>query len=89
MADKTHVEILKAGVAGWNRWRAANPELVLGEHYYMTEAYMDRHQYDLVPRNDLRVPEAKIGDYEAGTLEDWVKGDYKTVRPDGPRRKFP
>jgi len=22
-------------------------------------------------------------------LEDWIKGDYKTVRPDGPRRKFP
>jgi len=22
-------------------------------------------------------------------LEGWIKGDYKTVRPDGPQRKFP
>ncbi len=52
----------------------ANPEVVLGEGFYMTEEYIDRHQYDLIPRNDLGVPGATLEDYVRGPLEDWTDG---------------
>jgi uncharacterized protein YjbI with pentapeptide repeats len=47
MADKEHVERLLSGVAVWNEWRAANPEIVPK----LTEADLSRGRLD---KADLR-----------------------------------
>jgi len=47
MADKEHVDRLLSGVAAWNEWRAANPEIVPK----LTEANLFRGRLD---KADLR-----------------------------------
>ena len=62
-------------VGEWNFYRnASDPGTVLGENFYMSEEFAERHMYDFVPRNDLRVTGATAQDYVAGTLEDWIEG---------------
>lgn len=62
-------------VGEWNfNINRANPALVLGENFYMTEHMIERHMYDLVPRNDLSVPGATQDDYTAGPLENFTDG---------------
>jgi hypothetical protein len=71
-------------VGEWNFCKStARPDLVLGENYFMTAGWLERHMYDLVPRNDLDVPGAKPDDYVKGTLEDWTDG---ALRFDGKTR---
>jgi concanavalin A-like lectin/glucanase superfamily protein len=62
-------------VGEWNFIQhKANPQVVLGENFYMTDDWIERHMYDLVPRNDLRVPGATAESYVNGDLEDWAAG---------------
>ena len=66
---------LYAMAGEWNfQVNPANPELVLGEGFHMTEDWVDRHMYDLVPRNDLRAPGATAASFTNGPLEDWTHG---------------
>jgi hypothetical protein len=66
---------LTAMVGEWNFYQNNNnPEEVMGENFYMTEEYLERHMYDLVPRNSLKAPGATLEDYVEGDLEDWTKG---------------
>ncbi len=64
------------GMAGeWNFYlHPADPAVVLGEGFYMTEEYVERHMYSNIPRMNLEVPGATEQDYVRGPLEDWVKG---------------
>ncbi len=64
------------GVAGeWHfGYHPANPEVVLGRGFYMTEEYVERHMYSKVPRQNLEVPGATGDDYVEGPLEDWLPG---------------
>jgi hypothetical protein len=60
-------------VAEWDFSRnQANPEVVTGLNFNMTEEYFTRVQYYDVPWNNLAVPGAKAGDYATGVLEDWT-----------------
>lgn len=66
---------LSGTVGEWNFIRmASSPETVAGENFFMTDEWIERHMYDLVPRNDLQVPGADADDYIAGPLEDWADG---------------
>jgi hypothetical protein len=66
---------LYAMVGEWNFYRNHNdPTEVIGENFYMTPAYLERHMYDLVPRNALTVPGATLDTYVDGDLEDWTAG---------------
>ncbi len=62
------------GVVGeWQFRRAeAHPADVLDEHWYMTEAYVERGMYHLLPRYDLTAHGVTADDYVDGPLEDWV-----------------
>ena len=62
-------------VGEWNFYRGtANPQVVLGEGYYMTDEYLNRDMYYFIPRNDLIVSNCTGKDYVAGPLEDWIEG---------------
>ncbi|MGF1452108.1 MAG: LamG domain-containing protein, partial [Opitutales bacterium] len=62
-------------VSEWNFiHHPGNENLVLGEHFYMDEAFRHRHMYEDVPRNDLAVHGATADSYVDGELEDWQKG---------------
>jgi hypothetical protein len=52
----------------------AEPQVVIGENFHMTDEYVERHMYFDIPRNDLHVPGATAGDYVPGLLEDWTDG---------------
>ncbi len=73
------------GVVGeWNFYRNPTiPDVVLGEGFYMTEEYMHRAMYYLIPRMDLQVAGATVDDYVEGPLEDWTSG---ALRFDGKSR---
>ncbi|MFO8006967.1 MAG: LamG-like jellyroll fold domain-containing protein, partial [Candidatus Brocadiia bacterium] len=64
------------GVVGeWHfGYHPANPEVVLGRSFYMTEEYLERHMYSDIPRQNLQVPDATADDYVEGPLEDWLRG---------------
>jgi hypothetical protein len=75
---------LAAAVGEWNFYRSdANPEVVLGEHFYMQEEHMQRGMYYFIPRNDLTVNQCTPKDYVSGPLEDWIDG---ALRFDGQSR---
>jgi hypothetical protein len=62
-------------VGEWNFYKSAsNPQVVLGEGFYMTDEYLDRGMYYFIPRNDLTVSACSAEDYVAGPLEDWIEG---------------
>ena len=62
-------------VGEWNFFKsAANPQVVLGEGFYMTDEYLGREMYYFIPRNDLTVNACMAQDYVAGPLEDWIEG---------------
>ena len=62
-------------VGEWNFYHhPADPGVVLGENFYMTEEFVERHMYSNVPRQNLEVPGASGEDYVEGDLEDWVEG---------------
>jgi hypothetical protein len=64
---------LYATVGEWDfRRNVANPQIVLGENFYMTDEFVERTTYDLVPRNDLAVQGATAESYVRGPLEDWT-----------------
>ena len=52
----------------------ANPTIVLGENFFMSDEYVERGMYVEIPRNDLSVPGAKAEDFGKGSLEDWTDG---------------
>lgn len=63
---------LYATVGEWNfRPFPANVQTILGENFFMTDEYIDRHKYYLIPQNNLLVPEASLEWFESGPLEDW------------------
>ena len=61
----------------------ADPQLVLGESFFMSDEYVVRDMYYEIPRNDLQIPGATAEDYIAGELEDWTDG---ALRFDGKTR---
>ncbi|MFW6303715.1 MAG: LamG domain-containing protein, partial [Candidatus Sumerlaeota bacterium] len=64
-----------AMVGEWNFYRSdSNPELVLGEHFYMQPELRGRGMYYNVPRNDLTINQATADAYISGPLEDWIDG---------------
>ncbi|MGD0093654.1 MAG: LamG-like jellyroll fold domain-containing protein, partial [Planctomycetota bacterium] len=66
---------LARNVGEWNFYKGtSNPQVVLGEGYYMTDEYLDRDMYYFIPRNDLIVSNCTAADYVAGPLEDWIEG---------------
>jgi hypothetical protein len=70
-------------VGEWNFFKStANPQVVLGEGFYMTDEYLSRDMYYFIPRNDLTVSACTAEDYVAGPLEDWIEG---ALRFDGRR----
>ncbi len=50
-----------------------DPQVILGEHFYMTDEYVHRNMYYEVPRGDLIAPGATAATYVPGPLTDWVK----------------
>jgi hypothetical protein len=46
----------------------------MGENFYMTDEYVERHMYYYIPPNDLEAPGATAEDYVQGELEDWCDG---------------
>ncbi len=68
-------------VGEWNFVRNNDdPSLVIDEHWYMTEAYLDRSTYQTAPRYHLQGTGIGADDYVAGALEDWAPG---ALRLDG------
>ena len=66
---------LARNVGEWNFFKSAsNPQVVLGEGFFMTDEYTDRGMYYFIPRNDLSVSDCSAKDYVAGPLEDWIEG---------------
>ncbi len=66
---------LARNVGEWNFYKSeSNPQVVLGEGFYMTDEYVDRAMYYFIPRNDLTVSTCSAKDYVAGPLEDWIEG---------------
>ena len=66
---------LYATVGEWHFWRNnADPSLVVGHNFYMTDEYITRQQYYDVPRNDLRAEGVSPDSYVEGPLEDWTEG---------------
>jgi hypothetical protein len=52
----------------------ADPSMVVGENFYMTDEYVHRKMYYDIPRNDLTARGVEVGDYVRGPLEDWTQG---------------
>ncbi|NLF40237.1 LamG domain-containing protein, partial [bacterium] len=52
----------------------ADPTVVLGENFFMSDEYVTREMYYEIPRNDLTAVGAKAEDYVKGALEDWTDG---------------
>ncbi len=64
------------GVVGeWHFYRyPADPSVVVGENFYMTDEYVHRKMYYDIPRNDLTAHGVQADHYTAGPLEDWTDG---------------
>ncbi len=64
------------GVVGeWHFYKhPADPSQILGEHWYMTDEYVDRGMYRFIPRHDLTAHNVGADDFVAGPLEDWTQG---------------
>ncbi|MFO7956204.1 MAG: laminin G domain-containing protein [Candidatus Brocadiia bacterium] len=72
---------LYGAVGEWNFVRNnADPAVVIDEHWYMTEACVDRSTYQTCPRYHLRGTGISADDYVTGALEDWTPG---ALRLDG------
>lgn len=52
----------------------ADPKIIMGGNFFMSDEYVERMMYDEIPRNDLSVPGATADDYASGALEDWTDG---------------
>ncbi len=50
-----------------------NPELIMGQNFYMSDEYISRKMYYDIPRNDLEVPGANEKMFTVGALEDWTE----------------
>ncbi len=62
-------------VGEWNFYQSQNnPQVVLGEHFFMQDEHIERSMYYFIPRNDLTVSQATPADYVSGPLEDWIRG---------------
>ncbi len=51
-----------------------DPAVVLDEHWYQTDYYVDRSMYRQTPRYPLRAANVDADDYMRGPLEDWTDG---------------
>ncbi len=49
-----------------------DPELIMGQNFYMSPEYISRKMYYDIPRNDLEVPGAGLNDFSRGILENWT-----------------
>ncbi len=66
---------LYATVGEWNFCRhPADPGLVIGENFYMTDEYLSRNMYGEVPWNNLTIHGAASESHQEGPLEDWTEG---------------
>ena len=66
---------LYATVGEWNFYKhPADPGIVVGENFYMTDEYIGRTMYHEVPWNDLTTQSVTLESYAAGPLEDWTEG---------------
>jgi len=62
-------------VGEWDFYKnRSNPQVILGEGFYMTDEYLDRGMYYFIPRNDLTISSCTAEDYVMGPLEDWIEG---------------
>ncbi len=50
-----------------------NPELIMGQNFYMSDEYISRKMYYDIPRNDLDVPGGNADMFTVGALEDWTE----------------
>ena len=65
-------------VGEWNfRRNNANPEIVLDDHWYMSQQVGERGTYRNLPRYDLKGVNVTADDYVDGPLEDWTAGALK------------
>jgi len=66
---------LYATVGEWQFRHNANvdPRIIFGEHFYMTDEYVQRDMYYEVPRGDLIAPHASAGSFVPGPLTNWVE----------------
>ncbi len=53
-----------------------NPELIMGQNFYMSPEYISRQMYYDIPRNDLEVPGATPSDFAEGSLENWTESSF-------------
>lgn len=66
---------LYATVGEWNFYPAGNdPKLILDEHWYMTQYYVNRDDYYTKPMFHLKGVNISKDDYVEGRLEDWTRG---------------
>ncbi len=62
-----------------------DPSVVIDEHWYMTEAYVDRSMYQTAPRYPLVGNGIEADSFVTGALEDWAPG---AVRLNGKDQYF-
>jgi len=66
---------LHGTVGEWNFYKhPADPGVVVGENFYMTDEYIARTMYHEVPWNDLQTNNVTLESYAAGPLENWTQG---------------
>ena len=66
---------LYATVGEWNFCKnPADPAIVIGENFYMTDEHIHREMFNEIPWNDLKAPGVTMESYVAGDLEDWIPG---------------
>ncbi|MFO7958688.1 MAG: LamG domain-containing protein [Candidatus Brocadiia bacterium] len=64
------------GVVGeWHFYRrSAEPSVIFGENWFMTDEFVNRGMYRHIPRNNLTAHNVEVADYRKGPLEDWTPG---------------
>ncbi len=50
-----------------------SPQVVFGEHFFMTDEYVTRQMYYEIPRSDLSAPNATEESYVPGKLNNWLE----------------
>ncbi len=66
---------LYATVGEWNFCKhPADPGVVIGESFCMTDEYITRVMYGEIPWNSLTTRGVALESYSAGPLEDWTEG---------------
>ena len=66
---------LTTTVGEWNFYKhPADPGIVVGENFFMSDEYIHREMYNEVPWNNLKTQGVTLDSYATGDLEDWTPG---------------